>query len=242
MRAKKIIAVLLVASMSISMYACGSNGKVATSKSDTKSTTEASARDVKSGENLSKDEMLAQAEQVYTWDLAVAAKNIVNAKKMYCGKVIKLTGRVANIEEDYVMLCCKTSLAKVIHYIYLSKDDISKITGDHITVVGYVSDIESKEEQSGDKRIYKYNNAYLVNGNAQTQNKVKMVGDLYNYYAEYRFKVGMKQYLNDFAGEYRITFLETPKMYGETTRITIEALLNDLDPSDMKLMNAKIIE
>lgn len=121
---KKIIALLLASLLCFSICACGGD------------------------EKLTEEELLKTAVSTDIQTLQTAAyENKLKAKEDYCNKSIIISGTVLSVEEDYVVL---HDSSKVFLDAYLSVDDLTSISsGDRITVVGIISDIQDKEVSFG---------------------------------------------------------------------------------------------
>ena len=117
---KKILSLLLVATMILSLCACGG------------------------GE--SKENLLESAQEVYIADISNAIiDNMAKAIDDYVGKPLKITGRVSKIEKDYFVLS-ENHLQYGIN-VYLPKEDLKELTRDDvITVVGTLKNIVDKSE------------------------------------------------------------------------------------------------
>lgn len=114
---KKTISLLLALVLCLSLCACGG------------STTEDDAMTV--------DDMLAVAEEADAIQINDDYDNQAKAKQLYCGKILKITGKVEEIHEDYILLGgAKKEYCPAV-WVYLSTDDIVLLEeGQQITIVG----------------------------------------------------------------------------------------------------------
>lgn len=89
--------------------------------------------------------------------------NPITAKEAYCDTPLIVTGTVIRIEEDHDILCD----SQVCLDAYLSIEDLSVISsGDVISVVGIINEIQDKEEMVGGTdfafKHYIMNKGYLT--------------------------------------------------------------------------------
>ena len=168
MRAKKYTSLVLAAIMSVSLVACGSNAQTE-SKPKGEVQTESSQTETEVETKLSKEEMIAQAEEVKASAMNNdCMSNVAKAKQTYCDKVIKTSAYVYTVNEDHVVLACsKESGAQVCIAVYLSNEDLVNVESSSvITVVGTISTIENRDFTWGGMTVnyphYVMDTAYLV--------------------------------------------------------------------------------
>ena len=116
---KKLLSVIMVLALCLSLGAC-------------------------SGGQPGKEELLADAIKTDMMTLQKAAvSNRLKAEQDYCNKPIMVSGKVNSIKEDYVRICDSQVSVRA----YLSVDDMVKVeSGETITVVGVISDIQDFDE------------------------------------------------------------------------------------------------
>ena len=110
---KKAISLLLTLILCLSLCACGDTAK------------------------MTKEDMLAVAEEVNAKQINDDYDNQARAKQLYCGKTLKITGKVEEIHEDYILLGGATENYCPAVWVYLSTDDLVLLEqGQQITIVG----------------------------------------------------------------------------------------------------------
>ena len=120
---KKIITLFLTVLLCFSLCACGGE------------------------KTLTKEELISTAISTDIMTLQSAVyDNRLKAKEDYCNKPISISGNVMMVEEDHIVIC----ESQVCLDAYLSTEDIIKISsGDTVTIVGIISDIQDMEIKLG---------------------------------------------------------------------------------------------
>ena len=168
MKSKKSVSLLVAVVLSLSLVACGSTGESET-KPQGEVQTEYSQTETEVETKLSKEEMIAQAEEVKASAMNNdCMSNVAKAKQTYCDKVIKTSAYVYTVNEDHVVLACsKESGAQVCIAVYLSNEDLVNVESSSvITVVGTISTIENRDFNWGGMTVnyphYVMDTAYLI--------------------------------------------------------------------------------
>lgn len=132
---KRTITVILILALFVSLVGCGNSNNQVTDIPPEQS-------------KMSKEEMLAIAEEVDTADIFTETNNNqVKAESLYCGKVLKLSGEVVKIERDHIVILCDGYNFSVLIDVYLSTEEIAMVNNSQIiAVVGNVSKLEEREE------------------------------------------------------------------------------------------------
>ena len=134
---KKAISLLLALVLCLSLCACGSGN-------DTPETTEAPTETTSPEVTvMTKEEMLEQALEAQLHEVENEFhENLAKAKQEYCNKVLKLTGRIANIAEDHIELGTGWYTVDV----YLPIEDLITLqTQQQVTIVGQTTDVIEKD-------------------------------------------------------------------------------------------------
>ena len=129
---KRKITIILILVLVLSLVGCGNSNNQAT--------------DIQS--KMSKEEMLAIAEEVDTADIFTETNNNqVKAESLYCGKTLKLSGEVVKVEKDHIVILCDGYNFSVLIDVYLSAEEMAMVNNSQIiAVVGNVSKLEEREE------------------------------------------------------------------------------------------------
>lgn len=187
---KKLLALLLVAVMSVSMVACGEN---TTSAEENKTSTEENTTNV-----TTKDDMLAEALSVdYTTIHNDSIENLAKAKSLYCNATLELDGTVWEIKEDHVRI--GNGLYWGISVYLPTEELIALEVGQRIVVVGKTTDeiIEEEYEAFGNTEtlsLYQMPEAYLVTDYFEYQ--VTLKGKNGSYDGAWNILLGDSDYAN----------------------------------------------
>ena len=161
---KKILQLILAATLMLSLAACGGKGTTS------------------NGSNtMSKEEMLEAAEVAEEVEMYNALfENIVNAKQTYCGKILEVKAPVLTIEEDYIEVGQTGALI-----VYLPEEDIINLKPlQWITVVGRTKDdIQTETQVMGgtewERQYFVMEQAYLVTDRYEYTGTPKSENDSY---------------------------------------------------------------
>ena len=162
---KKILQLILAATLMLSLAACGGKGTTS------------------NGSNtMSKEEMLEAAEVAEEVEMYNALfENIVNAKQTYCGKILEVKAPVLTIEEDYIEV--GQTVGALI--VYLPEEDIINLKPlQWITVVGRTKDdIQTETQVMGgtewERQYFVMEQAYLVTDRYEYTGTPKSENDSY---------------------------------------------------------------
>ena len=162
---KKILQLILAATLMLSLAACGGKGTTS------------------NGSNtMSKEEMLEAAEVAEEVEMYNALfENIVNAKQTYCGKILEVKAPVLTIEEDYIEV--GQTVGALI--VYLPEEDIINLKPlQWITVVGRTNDdIQTETQVMGgtewERQYFVMEQAYLVTDRYEYTGTPKSENDSY---------------------------------------------------------------
>ena len=169
---KRVLSLLLALVMCLSLCACGGGN-------DTPETTVPETT-VPEPMVLSKDEMLAAAEVVTLSQIEIDINsNILKAKQLYCDKVLKVTGIVVSVQEDYVEVGIDTSVDGVVIDVHLPIEELLLLEKRQaVTIVGTTNDVVN-ETSSGSmmglewvKTHFTMPEAYLVNDTFEVSGKL----------------------------------------------------------------------
>lgn len=208
---KKLFSLLLVFAMILSLGACGKK---------------------------SKEEMIAQAENVTATEIDIASfENLAKAKQAYCNKIITVKGAIKSIEENYVVL--GTGGIYCID-VYLSTDEIVMLeVGQYISVVGETTDeiVETTSnlgEYTFDNFHYQMPKAYLVQDKFEETGILKGINKSFS--PAYNIEIGDSNVLRliSFSDNVDINSLE----YGQK----IKFIAKCVDKNGIHYYDAEVIE
>lgn len=174
---KRLIAVILLLCMCVGFYGCSdvSEEQVSTAPPTEEQETASSSEIVSTEEPtqntekaFSKEELLNTAEEVSLAQINTETfSNAIKAKKLYCGKVLKLSGVVYEIEDDRVILRVaeEFSIGKAGIAVNLPDESLILLQkGQQVTVVGMTN--EDVEEYAvtpvWTTMLYVMSQAYIV--------------------------------------------------------------------------------
>lgn len=183
---KKLLALLLVAVMSVSMVACGEE---TTSAEENNTSTEENTSNV-----VTKDDMLAEALSVdYTTINNDSFENLAKAKSLYCNATLKLDGTVYEIKEDHVRIGNGLSWGVS---VYLPTEELIALEKwQRIVVVGKTTDeIIEEANHTGTLSLYQMPEAYLVDDYFEYQ--VTLKGQNGSYDGAWNILLGDSDYAN----------------------------------------------
>jgi|GEM_PF-4684683 hypothetical protein len=142
---KRLLSISLVATLMLSMAACGS-----VAESDT----------------MTREEMLTIAEELIISDMRDEIGTNKAKASLYTGNIYIITAYVAAIEYDYALLDHNGSHVINIR-AYLPSDDLVNLTeGNRITIVGEMGEYDVEERQTAQYTLsypyFEMRNVYLV--------------------------------------------------------------------------------
>ena len=186
---KRMASLILAILVGLLLCACGSNAETA-------QTTEPTEKVV------SKEEMLQSAEEIPLVQINDDTfDNIVKAKQLYCGKVIKLSGIVYQIQEGRVILRAEehNTLGKAGIAVSLSDEELMLLgKGQKIDVVGQISD---DTENYVNIANFNYESTFFLMTQAYVvQDRYEVTGELgganTSFEPSYDFAIGGSNFYN----------------------------------------------
>ena len=185
---KKTLSLILAFVMCLSLCACGANGNAPETTAPETTAPETAAPETAAPEEvkMSKDEMLAIAEEYTATNLQNdSIENIVRAKQKYCNKTILFSGTITNIQEDHIEVSA-ISGSNYMMDVYLSIDELVELEdGQYITVVGTTTDEIKDSSQSVGGTTFRFKHyqmpvAYFVKDTLELTGILKGVNSSYN--------------------------------------------------------------
>lgn len=170
---KRLIALLLAATLALFLVACGSGDTTSDGNGNTTG-----------GDNssMTKEEMLEVATVADEVEIGNAIfENVANAKQSYCGKVLKVSSIISAINEDSVSLGQAGSFL----IVYLPEEDIANLQlQQSITVVGITNDDIQTDTQvingtEFNQQCLVMEQAYLIEDRYEFSGIVKSENDSY---------------------------------------------------------------
>lgn len=180
---KKILALMLAATLALSLTACGGDSGAGDTNTPSGGNGDTTSTNTPSGGNgtQTKEEMMENADTVTIDRLASDfSNNIVSAKDEYIGKSFIVPGIVYEIREDSCILSVFYTVSYDEYFIKanIPADELKRLnTKDIVTIVGVITDLEEATDNWGGEQVnvnyINMTNAYFVDEISEVSGTVK---------------------------------------------------------------------